>query len=199
MTLCPQTPHPRSRRFRSAVEVAEEPVHLVLVAHRDLPGLRVIRVLLALPDPRAMPVNADLLDRKALGVFRVPLDRLAVELEEPRYLAPKALGVLLALLDLKVTMAFRALPDLLVPPGQMVNPDPRAIMVQLDPLALLDRRVLPDLPESVVLPVRMRLLLSSTDTSRRMRQLRLTERRLMSKTHSDRRTPSRTALGTTLR
>jgi hypothetical protein len=127
--------------------------HLVLVAHRDQPDPRVTQVL---PDLRAMRGSVDLPDQKALEVFRVPLDLLAVELEEPRYLAPKDLGVLLALLDLKVTMVFRVLPDLLVPPEQMVNQDPRAIMVQLDPLDLLVPRVLPDLLESVALPVRMR-------------------------------------------
>jgi hypothetical protein len=139
--------------------VVAELAHLVLVAHRDQPDPRVTQVL---PDLRAMLVNADPLDRKALEVFRVPLDLLVVALEEPRYLAPKDLGVLLALPDLKVTMVFQALPDLLVPPGQMVNPDQRAIMVQLDPLALLDRRVLPDLLESVVRPVRMQSPLNST-------------------------------------
>lgn len=199
MTSCLLTPHPRSPRFRSAVEVAVELAHLALVVHRDLPGLRVIRVLLALPDLRAMPVSADLLDRKALGVFRVLLDPLVAELEEPRYPAPKDLGVLLALLDLKATMVFRALPDLLVPPGQMVNPDPRAIMVQLDPLALLDRRVLPDLLESVARPVRMQSPLSSTSISPRTRQPRPTARRLTSRTHSDRPTRSRMVLDTTLR
>lgn len=197
MTSCPLTPLLRFPRFRSAVEVvAVELEYLVLVVHRDLPGLRVIRVL---PDLRAMPVSADLLDRKALGVFRVLLDPLVAELEEPLYLAPKDLGALLALLDLKATMVFRALLDLLVPPGQMVNPDPRAIMVQLDPLALLDRRVLPDLLESVARPVRMRSPLSLTSISPRMRQPGPMARRLMSKTLSDRPTPSRTALGTTLR
>jgi hypothetical protein len=134
-------------------EVAEGLVRLAQSALEDP------RVMLVLPDLlglRAMLVNADLPDQKALEVFRVPLDLLAVELEEPRYLDPKDLWVLLALLDLKATMVFRALPDLLVPPGQMVNQDPRGIMVQLDPLALLDRRVLPDLLESVARPVRMR-------------------------------------------
>ena len=155
MTSCPLTLHPRSPPFRSAVVVAVELAHLALVVHRDLPGLRVIRVLLVLPDLRVTLVNADLPDQKVLEVFRVHLDLLAVELEEPRYLAPKDLGVLLVLLDLKATMVFRALPDLLVPQGQMVNPDQRAIMVQLDPLALLDRRVLPDLLESVARPGKM--------------------------------------------
>lgn len=196
MTSCPLTPHPRSPRFRSAVEVAEGLARLVLSALEDPRAMLVPPDLLGL---RAMLVNADLPDQKALGVFRVLLDLLAVELEEPRYLAPKDLGVLLALLDLKVTMVFRGLPDLLVPPGQMVNPDPRAIMVQLDPLALLDHRVLPDLLESVARPVRMQSPLSSTSISPRTRQPRPTARRRMSKTHSDRPTHSRTALGTTLR
>lgn len=196
MTSCPPTPHPRSHRFRSAVEVAVELAHPVLVVHRDRPGLRVIRVLLALPDLRAMPVNADLPDRKALGVFRVPLDLLEAELEEPLFPVLKDLGVLLALLDQRGSRAFRVL---LVPPGQMVNQDPRAMLVQLDQLALLDRRVLPDLLESVARPVRMQSPLSLTSISPRTRQPRPTARRLMSKTHSDRPTHSRTVLGTTLR
>jgi hypothetical protein len=136
------------------VEVAEG---LVRLAQSALEDPRVMLVPLDLPGLRAMRGSADLPDQKALEVFRVLLDLLAVELEELRYLAPKDLGVLLAPLDLKVTMVFRALPDLLVLLGQMDNPDPRAITVQLDPLALLDRRVLPDLLESVVRPVRMRL------------------------------------------
>lgn len=172
---------------------------LVLLAQSALEDQRVMLVPLDLPGLRAMRGSVDLPDQKALEVFRVPLDLLAVELEEPRYLAPKDLGVLLALLDLKVTMVFRVLPDLLVPPEQMVNQDPRAIMVQLDPLALLDRRVLPDLLESVVRPVRMQSPLSLTSISPRTRQPRPMARRLMSKTHSDRRTPSRMVLGTTLR
>lgn len=154
MTSCPLTPHPRSPPFHLVEEAAEELVHLVQLALEDP---RVKLVPPDLPGLRAMRGNVDLPDQKALEVFRVLLDLLAVELEEPRYLAPKDLGVLLALLDLKVTMVFRALPDLLVLLGQMDNPDPRAITVQLDPLALLDRRVLPDLLESVVRPVRMRL------------------------------------------
>jgi len=134
------------------VEVAEG---LVLLAQSALEDPRVMLVPLDLPGLRAMRGSVDLLDRKALGVFRVPLDLLEAELEEPRYLAPKDLEDLLVPLDLKVTMVFRGPPNLLVPPEQMVNPDPRAIMVQLDPLALLDRRVLPDLLESVARPVRM--------------------------------------------
>ena len=152
MISCPPTPHPKSPRFRSAVEVAEGLVRLVPSALADL---RVTPVPLDLPGLRAMRGSVDLPDQKALEVFRVPLDLLAVELEEPRYLAPKDLGVLLALLDLKVTMVFRVLPDLLVPPEQTVNLDLRAIMVQLDPLALLDRRVIPDLQESAAPPGKM--------------------------------------------
>ena len=196
MTSCPLTPPPRSPRFRSAVEVAEG---LVCLAQSALEDPRVMLVPLDLPGLRVMRGSVDLPDQKALEVFRAPLDLLAVELEEPRYRAPKDLEVLLALLDLKVTMVFRALPDLLVPQGQMVNQDPRAIMVQLDPLALLDRRVLPDLLESVARPVRMQSPLSLTSISPRTRQPRPMARRLMSKTHSDRRTPSRMVLGTTLR
>lgn len=175
---------------------------LVLLAQSALEDPRVMLVPLDLPGLRAMRGSVDLPDQKALEVFKVPLDLLAVELEEPRYLAPKDLGVLLALLDLKVTMVFRVLPDLLVPPEQMVNQDPRAIMVQLDPLAPLDLRALPDQlaqQANVVRPVRMQSPLSSTTTSPRLRLLRLMARRLMSRTHSDRPTRSRTVLGTTLR
>lgn len=162
MTSCPPIPHQRSHRFRSAVEVAVELAHLVLVAHRDLPGLRVIRVLLALLDLRAMPVNADLLDRKALEVFRVPLDLLEAELEEPRYLAPKDLADLLVPLDLRENKESRVLPDLraitdfLAQPEQTVNLDLRVRMARPVLLDLLVPRVLPDLLESVALPVRMR-------------------------------------------
>lgn len=194
MTSCPLTPHPRSPRFRSAVEaVAVELAHLVLVVHRDQPGPRVIRVPLDLPGLRAMPVNAD---RKALEVFRVLLDLLAVELEEPRYLAQKDLGVLLALLDQRGSRAFRVL---LVPLERMDNLASRARMEQLVPLDRLDPKDLPDLQESVVPPVRMQLLLSLIGISPRTRHPRPTARRLTSKTHSDRRTHSRTELGTTLR
>ena len=196
MTSCPRTPHPKSPRFRSAVEVVEELVRLAQSALEDPRAMLVPPDLLGL---RAMRVNADLPDQKALEVFRVPLDLLAVEPEEPRYLAPKDLGAPLVLLDPRVIKAFKVLLDPLVPPGQMVNPDPRAIMVQLDPLALLDRRVLPDLLESVARPVRMQSPLSLTSISPRTRQPRPTARRLMSKTHSDRPIHSRTVLGTTLR
>jgi len=178
------------------VEAAEG---LVRLAQSALEDQRVMLVPLALPDLRAMLGNVDLPDQKALGVFRGPLDLLAVELEEPRYLAPKDLGALLVLLGLRAIKVSKVLLDPLVLPEQMVNPDPRAIMVQLDPLALLDRRVLPDLLESVARPVRMRLPLNSTGISPRTRRPRPTVRRLMSKTHSDRRTPSRMVLGTTLR
>ena len=113
-----------------------ELAHLALVAHRDLPGLRVIQVLLALPDLRATLVNADLPDQKALVVFRVLLDLLAVELEEPRSLAPKDLEDLLVPLDLRENKVSRVLPDLraitdfLAQPEQTVNQDPRARTVR---------------------------------------------------------------------
>ena len=181
-----------------AVKVA----HLVLVAHRDQPDPRVTQVLPALPDLRAMLANAD---QKALGVFRVLLVLLVAELEEPRFPDPKDLGVLLALLDQRGSRAFRVLLGLrgimvfLVPLERTGNPDPRVIMVQLDPLALLDRKVLPDLLESVARPVRMQSPLSSTSISPRLRRPRPTARRLTSKTHSDRPTPSRTVLGITHR
>lgn len=129
---------------------------LVLLAQSALEDPRVMLVPLDLPGLRAMRGSVDLPDQKALEVFRVPLDLLAVELEEPRYLAPKDLGVLLALLDLKVTMVFRVLPDLLVPPEQTVNLDLRVRMARPVLLDLLVPRVLPDLLESVALLVRMR-------------------------------------------
>lgn len=154
MTLCPPTPLQRFPPFHSEVEVA----HLVLVAHRDQPDPKVTQVLLALPDPRAMLVNAD---QKALGVFRVLLDLLAVELEEPRFPAQRGLGVLPVLRDLlvlKVIMVFQA------PPEQMVNQDPRVRTVRSVPLDLLGHRALQDLLESVVPPVRMRLPLSWIST-----------------------------------
>ena len=88
-----------------------------MLAPLDLPVLRVMRG------------NVDLLDQKALEVFRVPLDLLAVEPEEPRYLAPKDLGGPLVLLDPRAIKASKVLLDPLVLPEQMVNPDPRAIMV----------------------------------------------------------------------
>ena len=187
MTSCPPTPHPRSPRFRSAVEVAEG---LVRLAQSALEDPRAMLVPLDLPGLRAMLGNVDLPDQKALEVFRVHLDLLAVELEEPRYLAPKGLGVLLALLDLKATMVFRVLSD------QRVRMD---LLVPLVPLDRLDHKVLPDLQESVAPLVRMRLLLSSTSILPRTRPLRLTVRRLMSKMHYDRPTHSRMALDTTLR
>ena len=90
---------------------------------------RVKLVPLDLPGLRAMLVNVDLPDQKALEVFKVPLDRLAVALEEPRYLAPKDLGDLLVLLDPRAIKASKVLLDPLVLPEQMVNPDQRAIMV----------------------------------------------------------------------
>ena len=173
-----------------------ELAHLVLVAHRDQPDPRVTQVL---PDLRAMLVNADLLDQKDLGVFRVHLDPLVVELEEPRFLDQKAPGVPLVLPDPRAIKASKVLLDPLVLPEQMGNQDSRVTMVRLVPPGLLDPRVLPDLQESVVPPVRMQLPLSSIGISLRMRQPRPTARRLTSKTHSDRRTHSRTELGTTLR
>lgn len=159
MISCPPTPHPRSHRFRSAVEVAVELVPLVPSALEDL---RVTPVPLALLDLRAMLVNVD---QKALGVFRVLLVPLVVELEEPRYLAPKDLEDLLVPLDLRENKESRVLPDLRaitdflaqpeqtvnldqrVTPGRQAPPDPPGLRVLLDPLDLL---------ESVALPVRMR-------------------------------------------
>ena len=136
MTSCPPILHQRSHRFRSAVEAVEGLVPLVPSALADL---RVTPVPRALLDLRAMPVNVDPLDQKAPEVFRVPLDLLVVELEEPRYLAPKDLEDLLVPLDLRENKESRVLPDLraitvfpalLVPPEQMVNQDPRARTVR---------------------------------------------------------------------
>jgi hypothetical protein len=174
-------------------EAAEELAHLVLVAHRDPRGIQV------LPDLKVRLANVDLPDQKALEVSRVLPDLLAEELEEPRFLDQKALGVLLALPDPRASKVSRVLLDPLVLPEKMGNQDSREIMVRLVPLDLLDHRVLLDLQESVAPPVKMRLLLSSIGTSPRTRRLRPTARRLMSKTHSDRPIHSRTVLGTTLR
>jgi len=170
--------------------VALELAYLVLVVHRDQPGQRVTQAL------RATLVNAALPDQKALVVFRVLLDLLEAELEEPLFPVPKDLGVPLVLPDPRASKASKVLLDPLVLPEQMGNQDSRAIMARL---VLLDRRVLPDLLESVVPPVRMQSPLSLTSISPRTRQPRPTARRLMSKMLSDRPTRSRTALGTTLR
>jgi len=92
------------------VEVAEG---LVRLAPSVLADLRVTPVPLALLDLRAMLVNVDPPDQKAPEVFRVPLDLLVVELEEPRYLALKDLEDLLVPLDLRANKESRVLPDLL--------------------------------------------------------------------------------------
>ena len=118
---------------------------LVLLALSDLLALRVKPVPLALLGLRVMPVNADLLDQKAPEVFRDPPDPLVVELEEPRFLALRGLEVLLDLPGRRVIMAFQDLLDPLVPPELMVNQDPRATTVQLDPLVLPDPRAPLDL------------------------------------------------------
>ena len=115
----------------------------------------------ALPDLRAMLANAD---QKDLGVFRVPLDQLAVALEEPQFLVPKAPVVPLVLRDLGAIKVFRVPLDPLVLPEPTGKQDPRAIMVRLVPPDLLAHRVLPDLLESVVPLVRMRLPLSWIST-----------------------------------
>jgi hypothetical protein len=152
----------------------EEVEGLVLLVRSDLEGrlvpldLRATPVILAqrairvfgdppvpraLPDLRAMLENVD---QKGLGVFRVHPDPLVVELEEPRFLDQKALGVPLVLPDPRAIKASKVLLDPRVLPEQMVNQDPRVRMVRPVLLALLAPRVLPDLLESVVLPVRMR-------------------------------------------
>ena len=126
-------------------------VQRVIRVSEDPPVLLAPR---ALPDPRETLANVD---QKGLGVFRVHPDQLVVELEEPRFLDQKALGVLLALPDPRAIKVFRVLLDPLVLPEQMGNQGSRARMVQLVPLDLLGHRALPDLLESVVPPVRMRL------------------------------------------
>jgi len=184
------------------VVAAVELAHLVLVVHRDQPGLKVTQ---ALPDLRATLANVVPPDQKALEVFRVLLDPLVAELEEPRYLAPKDLEDLLVPLDLRENKESRVLPDLraimdfLAQPEQTVNLDLRVRMARPVLLDLLVPRVLPDLLESVALPVRMQLPLSSTTTSPRLKPLRLTARRPMLKTHSDRPILSRMVLGITHR
>ena len=134
-----------------AAEVAAGLAHLVLAVHRDPLGPRVTQ---ALRDLRAMLANEDLPDQKAPEVFRVPLDPLVVELEEPQFLAPRGLGVLQDLPVRRVKMAFQDLLDPLVPPELMVNQDPRATTVQLDPLVLPDHRAPLDLLGSVAPLVR---------------------------------------------
>lgn len=185
MTSCPLTPHLRYPRFRSAAEEVEE---LVLLARSDLEvrlvplDLRAMPVILvqreimvfkdplvllaprALQDPRETLENVALPDQKGLGGFRVHPDPLVVELEEPRFLDQKALGVPLVLPDPRAIKASKVLLDPLVLPEQMGNQDPRVRMEQLVSLDLLGHRVLPDLLESVVPPVRMRLPLSWIST-----------------------------------
>lgn len=128
---------------RRAIKVFEDP--LVLLAPR------------ALPDLRGKLANAD---QKGLGVFRVHPDPLVVELEEPRFLDQKVLGVPLVLPDLRAIKVSKALLDQLVLPEQMVDQGLRATMVWLVPLDRLDHRALPDLQESVAPLVRMPLPLS---------------------------------------
>ena len=135
---------------------------LVLLAQSALEDQRVMLVPLDLPGLRATRGSVDLPDQKVLEVFRVPLDLLVVELEEPRYLAPKDLEDLLVPLDLRENKESRVLPDLraitdfLAQPEQTVNLDLRVRMARPVLLDLLVPRVLPDLLESVALPVRMR-------------------------------------------
>lgn len=180
-----------------AQSVPEAPLVLpdlrVKTVSLDLPALR------ALPDLRGMLANVDPLVPKALAVFRVPLDPRVVELEEPPFLVPKvlvvpldqpALRVLLGLLDRRV-MLEKEVPLVLM--GRRVR------MAQSGKLvlpALLDLRA----PlGQLARPVRMQSPLSLTSISPRTRQPRPTARKLMLKTHSDRPTRSRTALGTTPR
>ena len=107
-----------------------------LEVHRDQLGPRVIQVL---PGLRVMLANVDQPVQKAPVVFRVHLDLLVAELEEPLSLVPKDREALLALLDRREIREFRVLldqrgitvfPALLVPPEQMVNQDQRARTVR---------------------------------------------------------------------
>lgn len=122
-------------------EAAEE---LVLLARSDLEGrlvpldLRVMLVILAqrvirvfgdppvllapraLQDPRETLANVG---QKGLGVFRVHQDPLVVELEEPRFLDQKVLGVPLVLPDPRAIKVSRALLAPLVLPEQLGNQD----------------------------------------------------------------------------
>jgi len=111
---------------------AEAVVGLVRLAQSALEDPRVMLVPPDLPGLRAMLGNVDLPDQKALGDFKAPLDLLVAELEGPLFPAPRVTRAPPDLLDLRVRMARPVLLDLLVP------------------------RVLPDLLESVALPVRMR-------------------------------------------
>lgn len=160
MTSCPLTLLLRFPLFHSEAEVvAVELAYLVLVVHRDQPGQRVTRVL---PDLRVMLANVDLPVQKDHVAFRVHLDLLAVELEEPLSLVPKDLEDLLVPLDLRenkesrVLLDQRGITDFLAQPEQTVNLDLRVRMARPVLLDLLVPRVLPDLLESVALPVRMR-------------------------------------------
>jgi hypothetical protein len=179
------------------VEVVEGLVPLVPSALVDL---RVTPVPLALLDLRAMLVNVDPPDQKVPEVFRVPLDLLVEELEEPRYLAPKDLEDLLVPLDLRENKESRVLPDLkaitdfLAQPEQTVNLDQLAPRVPRVPRVPLDQLA----PQANVDPPdRMQSPLSSTGISPRLRQLRLMARRQMSRMLFVRPTRLRTALGTT--
>ena len=121
-------------------------------------AIKVFEDPLVLLDPRALldlRVTLGNVDQKGLGVFRVHPDPLVVELEEPRFLDQKALGVPLALPDLRAIKVSRVLLDPLVPPERTDNQALRVTMVRPVPLDLLGHRVLPDLQESVVPPVRM--------------------------------------------
>ena len=109
MTSCPPTQLPRSPRFRSAVEVAVELAHLVLVVHRDQLGPRVTQ---ALPDLRGMLVSVVPQD---LQVPRALRDPLVVALEAHPFPDPRAIRDPLdpqALPDPRVIRGFKALLDL---------------------------------------------------------------------------------------
>ena len=71
-------------------------------------------------DPRETLANVG---QKGLGVFRVHPDPLVVELEEPRFLDQKALGVPLVLPDPRANKAFKVLLDPLVLLERMDNQD----------------------------------------------------------------------------
>lgn len=134
------------------LDLRATPVILAQRVTRVLEDPPVLLALRALPDLREMLANVD---QKGLGVFRVHLDPLVVELEEPRFLDQKALGVPLVLPDLRAIKASKVLLDPLVLPERTDNQALRVTMVRPVPLDLLGHRVLPDLQESVVPPVRM--------------------------------------------
>jgi hypothetical protein len=137
------------------VEAVEGLVPLVQSALADL---RVTPVPLALLDPLDLQESAAPPDQKAPEVFRVPLDLLVVELEEPRYLAPKDLEDLRENKESRVLPDLRAITDFLAQPEQTVNLDQRVTPGRQAPLDPPGLRVLLDpldLQESAAPPGKM--------------------------------------------